>query len=78
MSLFSTCVITEDTKRTKGEEPTESTDWVPAKDPLKAKSVTEESPITLKVWELGNFTFLREEEAWHLYGDVGQTKIPWT
>ena len=49
---------------------------MPAKDPLKAKSVTKESPITLKVRELGNFTFLREEEAWHLYSDVGLTKIP--
>ena len=35
-------------KNKKNEEPTESTNGVPAKDPLKVKSVIEESPITQK------------------------------
>ena len=35
-------------KKQKGEEPTESTDEVLAKDPPKAKSMIGESPITQK------------------------------
>ena len=35
-------------KNKKGEAPTESTGGVPTKDPLKVKSVIEESPITQK------------------------------
>ena len=35
-------------KNKKGEASTESTSGVPTKDPLKVKSVIEESPITQK------------------------------
>ena len=47
----------------KGEEFIESISGVPPKDLLKVKSMTKWSTITPKVWELGNSTYLGEEEA---------------
>ena len=65
-------------KNKKSEEPTKSTDGVSDKNPSNVKSVIEESPITLKLWEPGNFAYLWEEEAWCLYNGVELSKIPWT
>ena len=48
----------------ESEEPIESTNGVLIENSLKVKSATQWSPIALKVWELGNFMYLGEEEAW--------------
>ena len=77
VSWSSTSAITGGTWRTNGEEPIKSTGGVLTKDPLKVKSVTEWFPTTLKVWELGNSTYLEEEAVWCLYSGIELTKISW-
>ena len=62
--------------RIKGKEPIESTSGVSTKDPSNLKLVIEWFLITLKVWELGNSTYLGEEGAWCLYTDI-ELKILW-
>ena len=77
MSRLFTRAMIEGSWRTKYEEPIKSTSGVPAKDSPNVKLVTKKSPITLKEWELGNFTYLEKEVAWHLYSGMELTKIPW-
>ena len=64
--------------RIKCEDLIGITGGVLVKNSPKIKSVTEESPMTLKVWDLGNCTYLEEEEAWCLYSGISLTEILWT
>ena len=77
MSWLSTRAVIGGTWRIKGEELTKNTNGMPAKDPLKVKLLLKWSLITLKVYELGNFTNLGEEKFSCLYSGTELIKIPW-